>query len=1182
MAFEYAVGSFAFPTVTGNFSVTGLTFQPKLVRFWGNARTADGSATHNQSFFGAAVSSSSRFAIATDDEDGVTTSNNARRHSNAACILIIAGGNGLTTWSVADFVAFTSDGFTVNVTTEVNVAHIVNYEAYGGADLTNVAIKEFTTPGSVTSVGYTGVGFEPDAMMLYSAFHTTAPVSTANSLRGSIGLASSPSAQAVVSFTAVDAQGAADTAHAQATDSVLLNADVSGTPPDQAALTSFDADGFTLNYSASAGASYCWAICLKGGAFKVGEITQKTSTGNQAYTGAGFLPKGISLLSANDDSNSDSEAHLRLSYGAGTSSSSRGSIWFGDVDAADPTQVDSNLDRTKVMKMMTAGTPTTEAAADIVSLDSDGFTLDWTTADATARTIIYMAFGDTLPSAEIAAVAATASATAEVPTVTAVSNDALVSAEAATASATAEVPTIVVLRSPTIASEAATATAAAQLPTITAVSNSATISAVTATATATANTLSYVSARTPTPTNPLPAGGEIDVVNSLVKDMRTRITVGVDYKAWTADRTVDFSGELSKEDVQWSPGAKPEVSGGSAFIKSYGTPCFEWFRTRDDFFPEDPTVPFRARVRATFPQGDPVYTNGFVIGHNGIDGDFGAASDCRVLQVGAVDCEGFAGNEGKILAMPPSQILTPSAPGYSGTIEVEVEWDPGNTPQYRMLVNGGEVFTSQDAPRPVLIGIGYPTFVEAIKPDPDDPAQDTNPPEVYEALGLADAPVDIIEVLEVTVEELGGGGHETVVFPSWTTPNAGGDIDTALEGERFVLEGRTCAKLFMSNVISARITRSASSEFDTFSVTLGLPKVENPDTYINLYAGTRWDCEPPILIDTRESDDEGNWTDWRRHIAGRIWKAHIEYGDNGVPHLALSGPCIALAQLYSEASMAFIKAEETLPGIFQNLTFTEVFEAMLEEARNLDGDQWEPTDHILAPDIIPDQIGTGGQTLLSTANDWWDRLGQKRYVRYSTSGDAQFGQVISHLQTIGTGTGQYGFRGLGGDPQYFPVMSASRDDDRRAAPGQIQYHPNVSLFAWLDIGTYGAAGTIVGPAWPYPANAATWSDSLAYTASGMGTLITSWPDKNAVGNYGGPAKFRLRGETVRAQRFTFEVIGHDYIEPDHEVFLDDPNGVGYVGTIIVDRVEVEYAGLKITTRVSGFGTDPAAIMGRRK
>jgi hypothetical protein len=41
------------------------------------------------------------------------------------------------------------------------------------------------------------------------------------------------------------------------------------------------------------------------------------------------------------------------------------------------------------------GNPTINAQADFVSFNSNGFTLNWTTADATARQILYWAIGPT-------------------------------------------------------------------------------------------------------------------------------------------------------------------------------------------------------------------------------------------------------------------------------------------------------------------------------------------------------------------------------------------------------------------------------------------------------------------------------------------------------------------------------------------------------------------------------------------------------------------------------------------------------------------------------------------------------------------------------------------------------------------------------------------------------------------
>jgi hypothetical protein len=42
----------------------------------------------------------------------------------------------------------------------------------------------------------------------------------------------------------------------------------------------------------------------------------------------------------------------------------------------------------------TGSSSTTEAQASLASLDADGFTLNWGTADATQREVLALAFGD--------------------------------------------------------------------------------------------------------------------------------------------------------------------------------------------------------------------------------------------------------------------------------------------------------------------------------------------------------------------------------------------------------------------------------------------------------------------------------------------------------------------------------------------------------------------------------------------------------------------------------------------------------------------------------------------------------------------------------------------------------------------------------------------------------------------
>jgi len=102
------------------------------------------------------------------------------------------------------------------------------------------------------------------------------------------------------------------------------------------------------------------------------------------------------MLSANDvaANNDAAQAHARASFGWATGRSTRASWWIGETDNVSPTVASRNLDRTKLIKLMTEGaSPAVNAAADHVSFDSDGETINWTTADATARQILVLWIG---------------------------------------------------------------------------------------------------------------------------------------------------------------------------------------------------------------------------------------------------------------------------------------------------------------------------------------------------------------------------------------------------------------------------------------------------------------------------------------------------------------------------------------------------------------------------------------------------------------------------------------------------------------------------------------------------------------------------------------------------------------------------------------------------------------------
>lgn len=387
-------GTVTCPVGTGTQAITGVGFTPKVIIFWcPGARTADGNAASATFGFGAGVSSTSRFAVMSASLDAVTTSDANRYHTNAHCILGINTAG--TVVLEADLDSMDGDGFTLDWTVVFNGA-LINYLALGGTALT-AAIKEVQSPTSTGAVAYTGVGFAPTALVLASIGSATAPPSTATTGILGLGFASGLSAQGAASVASADNSGTSITQHGQQTDKGLhVISSIADTVLLSADIDAFGSDGFTLDWTTvQASARYVWVICLAGAAVKVGEISQATGTGDQATSGVGFSPNALLLMSANDATDQVVAANARLSFGGGVSSSSRSSVWLGDTNGAAITIGSRDLDRTKIIKMLTeaGATPTTDAAADLSSFGADGFTLNWTAADATARKILYMAIG---------------------------------------------------------------------------------------------------------------------------------------------------------------------------------------------------------------------------------------------------------------------------------------------------------------------------------------------------------------------------------------------------------------------------------------------------------------------------------------------------------------------------------------------------------------------------------------------------------------------------------------------------------------------------------------------------------------------------------------------------------------------------------------------------------------------
>jgi len=380
MALSAKVGSFAAAATTGNQSITGVGFQPKAVIAWLDKTTADqhsAGAVSNAAMpmcFGMTDGTS---ACCWVDNDDFTAGN---PYFHPSDFLRLSSG-GAVLLLEATIVSLDADGFTVDWLT-ANSGVVVNYLCLGGTDLTGVKLKSFTGPGATGNLAVTGVGFKPDGMILLGG----TPIAMAS--RAGIGFVSGTTGRGTLS-TGFDAGGTATLGRYLRHDkawSLVKGSSVF----EECDLASFDTDGFTLSYTTEGtSATPMAALCLKGAQFHVGSITQKTSAGTQATTGVGFQPDAILFASVLDTAVTTPDTGRLAAMVGGTDGTHNSVVGLGDFNEG----VSFMLRTAAYASYADDATPTLQAAASISSLDADGFTLNYSTADATAREIVYMAIG---------------------------------------------------------------------------------------------------------------------------------------------------------------------------------------------------------------------------------------------------------------------------------------------------------------------------------------------------------------------------------------------------------------------------------------------------------------------------------------------------------------------------------------------------------------------------------------------------------------------------------------------------------------------------------------------------------------------------------------------------------------------------------------------------------------------
>ena len=346
--------------------------------------------THGVGFW---TSGGSR-SVSFDDDGSQSTTRSARQFSTSPLVLVNAASTdaNLLTWSAATI----TDGLRLTVSsgssgTPSRYVWALLFKGTTGESVGTVNLGTGTSGISVTDPG-----FKPDLVVAIHAGMGSAAV-LSNALLG-FGVAhinsSDSITQACVSLGSNDNVSTSQT-NAFASSSAIAAQAFTDTVDWTAAITAVGSSGFTITPSADANSDIVGWMALKladADDAHVSLNSARTSTGSQAKTGVGFTPAAVLFSIAETTADGTASQGGALSFG-GSDGTRTQTVGGRSRDAVTTTDCGSYASTSNPLFMRTgAGSINIEAA--LTSLDSDGWTLNYTTASGSAQRFLAIAIGD--------------------------------------------------------------------------------------------------------------------------------------------------------------------------------------------------------------------------------------------------------------------------------------------------------------------------------------------------------------------------------------------------------------------------------------------------------------------------------------------------------------------------------------------------------------------------------------------------------------------------------------------------------------------------------------------------------------------------------------------------------------------------------------------------------------------
>lgn len=328
----------------------------------------------------------------TNRSDHAVTTTASRRIQKTSIILNTNANNIEATASAI------TDGLQLSVTGSTGVERYITLIFIGGA--TDVHLAQLELGTGTSAIDVTAPGFKPSLVFFLSNGNSSANNGTYDTFAlSSFGAAHNNSSDTITQGAILgrsdDAVSTSNTFCYASHSIVAGQISVTGTPTWTAAISDFDASGFSITPSASTSSdvlSYLAIQLADADDAWVDIIDAATSTGNSSQSGLGFSPDAVGLVGSLTSSLDSAASGRMICLGAGDASTEQ-SLICCDEDAVTTTDTSSRADTSNILNLRDQNDGV-DAVASLGSLDSDGFTLSYSDAASSAWKILAFAIGD--------------------------------------------------------------------------------------------------------------------------------------------------------------------------------------------------------------------------------------------------------------------------------------------------------------------------------------------------------------------------------------------------------------------------------------------------------------------------------------------------------------------------------------------------------------------------------------------------------------------------------------------------------------------------------------------------------------------------------------------------------------------------------------------------------------------